>query len=328
MCFRTLPECKDNRSAGPTSKQKRVVLGRKNVVITSDAWRVAIDLDTQVYEDAIATVRNDLTSVDKQRKEFTPVAELKQVGNLLNTLELRLSNFQQFLPRLDRRRGLLNLGGTILKTLFGTANLSDLGQLHGTIDELMSKEADIVHSLANQMNYVKGLEQNTRINTDTISNMSSIVKNELVQLHHRYVQLTRDVMWLNLTSFNQSALFTVIRELEYALLQLTHQVDELPMAVQYTLSGKLPITILGPNVLNSILRNISLCLPENYELIAGTKLDTIHLHYELIKVTAVGTEHGIKLILEVPLKTGSQHFTLFRIIAVHTRVLNDTFALY
>ena len=42
-------------------------------------------------------------------------------------------------------------------------------------------------------------------------------------------------MWLNLTLFNQSALFTVIRELEYALLQLTHLVDELLMAVQYTL---------------------------------------------------------------------------------------------
>jgi hypothetical protein len=67
-------------------------------------------------------------------------------------------------------------------------------------------------------------------------------------------------MWLNLTLFNQSALFTVIRELEYVRLQLTHQVDELVMAVQYTLSGKLPMTIIGPNVLHSVLRNIYVCL--------------------------------------------------------------------
>jgi len=106
--------------------------------------------------------------------------------------------------------------------------------------------------------------------------MSSIVKNELIQSQNLYVQLTRDVMWLNLTLFNQSKLFTVIRELEYVLLQLTHQLDELLMAVQYTLSGKLPITIIGPNILHSILRNISLCLLENYELIACTKLDNIN----------------------------------------------------
>ena len=105
VCFRTLPEFRDDRSAGTTSKQKCAVLERKYIVVTSDACRVAIDLDMQVYEDAIA-VRNDLTSVDKQRKEFTPVAELKQVGNLINTLALRLSNFQHLLPRLDRRRGL------------------------------------------------------------------------------------------------------------------------------------------------------------------------------------------------------------------------------
>jgi len=88
--------------------------------------------------------------------------------------------------------------------------------------------------------------------------MSTIVKNELVQSHDRYVQLTRDVMWLNLTLFNQSALFTVIRELDYALLQLTHHVDDLLMAVQYALSGILPLTIISPNVLHSVLRNIFL----------------------------------------------------------------------
>jgi len=191
---------------------------------------------------------------------------------LLNTLESRLANFQQLLPRLDQRLCLLDLGGTVLKTLFGTATLSDLNQLHGTINELKSKEADIVHSLASQLAYVKWLGQNTRVNADAISNMSTTVKKELVQTHDRYVQLTRDVMWLNLTLFNQSVLFTVIRQLEFALIQLTHQVDELQMAVQHSLSGKLPMTILSPNILHSILRNISLCLPENYELTAGSNL--------------------------------------------------------
>ena len=52
-----------------------------------------------------------------QRKEFTPVAKLKQVEISLNTLEFRLSNIQQLLHRPDRRRGILNLGGTVLKSI-------------------------------------------------------------------------------------------------------------------------------------------------------------------------------------------------------------------
>ena len=54
----------------------------------------------------------------------------------------------------------------------------------------------------------------------------------------------------------------------------------------------------------------------------------IFAYIELIKVTTVGNAHGIKLIFEVPLKTKSQSFTLFRIIALPTPVLNDTFAQY
>jgi hypothetical protein len=88
----------------------------------------------------------------------------------------------------------MNLCGTVLKTLLRTATLADLNQLHGTIDELKSKEADIVHSLANQLTYVKGLVENKRINTYAISDMSKIVRNKLVHSHDRYVQLTMEVM--------------------------------------------------------------------------------------------------------------------------------------
>jgi len=34
--------------------------------------------------------------------------------------------------------------------------------------------------------------------------MSTIVKKELVQSHDRYVKLTRDIMWLNLTLFKMT----------------------------------------------------------------------------------------------------------------------------
>ena len=63
----------------------------------------------------------------------------------------------------------MNFGGTILKTVFGTSTIADLQNLH----ELQSKNADIVHSLLNQVTYVKRLDQVTRVNTDAIANLSS-----------------------------------------------------------------------------------------------------------------------------------------------------------
>jgi len=164
---------------------------------------------------------------------------MKQIENLLDTFELRLLNFQQILPGLDKRRGMLNHGGTSLKALFGTVRATDLHQLHGTIEELKSKKSDIAYLLANQQTYVRGLDHTTRINTDVISSLSAVVKHELVQSHDRYVQLTRD-MWLNLSMSKQSRSFMVIRQLDFTLLQLTHQIDKLLMVMQYTLSEKLP----------------------------------------------------------------------------------------
>jgi hypothetical protein len=59
------------------------------------------------------------------------------------------------------------------------------------------------------------------------------------------------------------------------------------------------IHVRFPNVLHGILRNIFVFTRKNYELIAGIKFENTHLHYELIRVTAVCTAHSIELILEV-----------------------------
>ena len=41
----------------------------------------------------------------------------------------------------------MDIGGTVLKALFGTATITDVHQLHQTLDQLKSRNADITHSL-------------------------------------------------------------------------------------------------------------------------------------------------------------------------------------
>ena len=70
-------------------------------VLTSDAWRVAVNLETGLYEEAVSTIEGDLLLVEKQKREFTPTSELRQIETLLDTLELKLHTFRQILPRLN-----------------------------------------------------------------------------------------------------------------------------------------------------------------------------------------------------------------------------------
>jgi len=59
------------------------------------------------------------------------------------------------------------------------------------------------------------------------------------------------------------------------------------------------MNLINPTTLQNILRNVSLQLPEGFDLILGTKTENIYLYYEIIKVTVVTKVHGIKLIINV-----------------------------
>jgi len=116
-----------------------------------------------------------------------------------------------------------------------------------------------------------------------------------------------------------------IRQLEFAILQLTQQIAELIDITQYVLLGKLPINSHNPITLHNILKNISLHLPENYELIAGKTIENIHFYFELIKIALLRFAHHVKLVLHVPLRSANHHFILHKIVALPLRVFNDTF---
>ena len=140
-----------------------VFLKEKDITLTNSAWRIAIDVVMNAYEEAVATVKADVISFEGHGKEITSNSDMKLITTLLNTLEVRLYNFQQLLPKLHRRRDLINFDGTISKSLFGTATVDDVHLLHETLDGLKSTTSDIVHSLNSQLTYVKKLDSVTSV---------------------------------------------------------------------------------------------------------------------------------------------------------------------
>jgi len=147
--------------------------------------------------------------------------------------------------------------------------------LHGVLDDLQNRNSDIVHSLANQLTYVKKVAD-TSLNTESTANLSNIVKDSILQSRDKYQQITRDLFWFNLTFLGESTTYTAVRDMEFTLLQLTQQLDEIFDAIQLDISGSLSMKLISPSSLQSILRNVTLHLPEGYELIAGTRTEDIH----------------------------------------------------
>jgi hypothetical protein len=117
----------------------------------------------------------------------------------------------------------------------------------------------------------------------------------------------------------------VIRQLEFALLQVTQQLSEMMDAIQCIPLGKLPGNLLNPTTLHNILWNVSLHLPEGYELAVGTRAGNVYLYYELVRVAVIGEAHCIQLIPNVQLKTAGRYFVLLKITALPVRISDHKF---
>jgi hypothetical protein len=175
---------------------------------------------------------------------------------------------------------------------------------------------------------VKDLSTSTKLNPEIIANLSNIIRENIVYSHDHIQQVTGNMIWLNITIYEQNTLYSTIKQMVLTLSQLSQHVDDLFDAVQYSIQRKLPLKLISPIALQNILRNVTLKLPEGYELIAGTSLENIHLYYDLVRFSVVANVHSIKLLLRVPLKPANRHFTLFRIITFPIRFSSDKYVQY
>ena len=123
--------------------------------------------------------------------------------------------------------------------------------------------------------------------------------------------------------FCESTIYTAVRQMEFTLLQLTQQLDEIFDAIQLAISGNLSMKLISPSSLQSVLRNITLHLPKGYKLIASTRTKDIHQYYKLSKVSIVANSHSLKLILHIPLKSAGHSFTLYKIITLPERIFRQ-----
>jgi hypothetical protein len=141
-------------------KNSVIFVKEADTVLTSYYWKVIVNVNLTPYEDAIGIFRTDLTEVEEATCHSTLIEEIQRVQATLDSPVNTLANLNRVLPKADRRRGLINAGGSLLQILFGTATESDLNNLHSTVDALNKKQNEIVHAVNQQVTF-----QTTRRNS-------------------------------------------------------------------------------------------------------------------------------------------------------------------
>jgi hypothetical protein len=85
----------------------------------------------------------------------------------------------------------------------------------------------------------------------------------------------------------------IIRELEFALIQAEFHVDELMTALQAIMTGKVPVNLITPRMLQYIIKNVSLSLPDGYDLVTGLEYGQLTWYYKLTFIVLAHRSHLI-----------------------------------
>ncbi len=115
----------------------------------------------------------------------------------------------------------------------------------------------------------------------------------------------------------------LIRQLEFTLVRLETRLGELLSALQQAVHRRVAVQLIPPYLLERILTNVSLGLPENVDLIKG--LQDLPFYYEYIETGIMATKKGILLSLSIPLREVDTQFEVFKIFVFPTTVLNNTY---
>ena len=60
----------------------------KNVILTSDYWRIVVNFDLTAYQDETSILREDLSRIEDTDKRTFPTGELRHVRATLDSLEM------------------------------------------------------------------------------------------------------------------------------------------------------------------------------------------------------------------------------------------------
>jgi signal transduction histidine kinase len=204
-----------------------------------------------------------------------------------------LADIRRFAPRpIRKRRGLIDAGGLLLKSLICTATTGDPDKLHAAIADLHRSQDHVAHAVDQHVTYYRHLSDTLTTDHQALIDLSASIRQVAENTRDNFQEI--DTKFDLVAKVKETA--TGIQKLEFALLRLEICVDEYVSALQQALLNKLPVNIISPVMLGNILRNVSLTISETYALAADPAPQGLMWYYQNVQSSLITTLHGFLLV--------------------------------
>ena len=208
-----------------------IFVGNTNIIINKHTFVSYLNITD--FIDLKNNLKQQIIFVRNNKNDSTMASELTEQAWLLNTQIEHL--LQAIQPNLRKKRGLINLGGSISKWLFGTLDHEDGEKINSVLNHLNKNDHSIQEKINNQMSIAK--EFMSRTNESLYRIRSNVITT--MKLLEKYQERINVI----------NALHLIIN----SLISLENNLNQIINAITFAHLNKVHPTFLSLNNLESIL---------------------------------------------------------------------------
>ena len=308
----------------------------QDMFVSYSSWLVTLTVDLAPYDDqmtiifdelqalqasldALTESSKNLSSTDETRMWREESVQLildlhKLFGHEFQELRLALQSVK-LLSRHDSqrsKRSLLPFVGNFMKSLFGTATHSDLRDLKQYLQETRHIQSQVIHVVKESVSILNTTHQDVAMNRKLIhqlQNVSEYYRNQLNLLIDVVTHPSLDPFKV----FTKLAIRShdIANILNFHMKHLLHDITRITDDIESSIQGDLPLTLITPKQLFSVLSNVSHNLPPGTNLplsLSNTNLLTFYKHLHTL---VVPFENRFHIVIALPLTVSAYQFNLF-----------------
>lgn len=300
-----------------------------DVKFTSDHWNVVTYLDLSHIQPHLKNVEYLFDKTSKLCDSVSSSQVKIDCLNSLNSLQLQHSNNVKkfssisYLVQVNEvkrsKRGLIDAGGSLLKTFFGTLDSDDAYKFTNAINKVQSDEKQLTILMRDNIHVIKST-------ISTFNNTMSKVKENENRLNQNLNKIEK--AFSNLINTNdkleiKSQLTLLLSSLESIIITLSFDIDDINNAILFSKINVLHPTVLSPMQLYKELELHANQLPRHAELPILLTLQNINAIINISDIVCYYHDNKLIIILKIPLVL-SQVYNLFHNIPLPISLDNKT----